>query len=220
MCTEVELTGILLKYTLGGVIPFFSTKCYFLCLLAGIWFKTHVFIDITRKSITSELTENKEASSASNLHPLLRPFGKSLTYIKNKRGPAMKPCDTPSQVSTKAGHIKRLFVSCWSRNHLVYQSSLHIYRFDAVCKPIRHAKLYSRLFEISRNNPRISRPLSKALRNSWLIESSWLMQEFPGLKSECFWDIKSFSEKKLSISLQRNHSKKFLLQIDKSESRR
>ena len=46
------------------------------------------------------------------------------------------------------------------------------------------------------------------------------MQEFPGLKSECFWDIKSFSEKKLSISLQRNHSEKFLLQIDKSESRR
>ena len=72
--------------------------------------KTHVFIDITRRSITSELTENKEASSTSNLHPLLRPFGKSLAYIKNKRGPTMKPCDTPSQVSTKAGHIKLLLL--------------------------------------------------------------------------------------------------------------
>ena len=44
---------------------------------------------------------NKEVSSANNLHSLLRPFGKSLAYINNKRDPRMKPCGTPAQLSTQ-----------------------------------------------------------------------------------------------------------------------
>ena len=46
-------------------------------------------------------TENKEVSSANNLHLLLRPFGKSLSYIRNKGGPRMKPCGTPARKSTQ-----------------------------------------------------------------------------------------------------------------------
>ena len=42
--------------------------------------------------------------SANDLHSLLRPFGKSLTYIKFQRGPGMEPCGTPARTS----------------NHLVY----------------------------------------------------------------------------------------------------
>ena len=46
-------------------------------------------------------TENKEVSSANNLHSLLRPFGNSLTYIRNKRGPRMEPGDTTARISTQ-----------------------------------------------------------------------------------------------------------------------
>ena len=35
-------------------------------------------------------------SSPNKLHSFLRPFGKSLTNIKNKRGPRMEPCGTPA----------------------------------------------------------------------------------------------------------------------------
>ena len=43
-------------------------------------------------------------SSANNLHSLLRPFGKSLTYIENKRGPRMEPCGTPARISIQEEH--------------------------------------------------------------------------------------------------------------------
>ena len=42
--------------------------------------------------------------SANNLHWLLRPLGKSLTYIKNKRGPRMERCGTPTRISTQEEH--------------------------------------------------------------------------------------------------------------------
>ena len=43
-------------------------------------------------------------SSTNNLHKLLRPFGKSLTYIKNKRRPRMEPCGIPARISTQDKH--------------------------------------------------------------------------------------------------------------------
>ena len=54
--------------------------------------------------LTSRTTENKVVPSANNLHSLLRPFGKSLTYVKNKRGPRMEPSGTPAQMSTQDEH--------------------------------------------------------------------------------------------------------------------
>ena len=49
--------------------------------------------------LTSEAMEIKEVSSANNL--FLRPFYKSLTYIKNKRSPRIEPCGTQTRISTQ-----------------------------------------------------------------------------------------------------------------------
>ena len=51
--------------------------------------------------LTSEAMEIKEVSSANNLHLFLRPFYKSLTYIKNKRSPRIEPCGTQTRISTQ-----------------------------------------------------------------------------------------------------------------------
>ena len=49
--------------------------------------------------------ENKEeVSSANNLYLLQKPFGKSVTYIKNKKGPRMERCGTPAQMSIQDIH--------------------------------------------------------------------------------------------------------------------
>ena len=99
-----------------GWLHFFSTKYDFSCLFTGIWVKNHFSLKaqllINFKSLlislaevlTSWTTENKEVSSANYLHSLLRPFDKSLTYIKNERGPRMESCGTPARISTQEEH--------------------------------------------------------------------------------------------------------------------
>ena len=127
--------------------------------------------------LASWATKNKEASSAKNLHSLSRPFGKSLTYIKNRWGPRMEPCSTPGRISTQDAPwpfkttlcfllVDKSF-SIWIKSpHILFWRSLSI---SPACQTL------SKAFEISRNNPRTSRPISKALKISWLMESSWLM---------------------------------------------
>ena len=95
---------------------FFSTKYYFLCFFTGIQVKTHFPLKaqslinfkssliILAEVVTSWATENKEVPSANNLHLFLRPFGKSLTYVKSKRSLRMKPCDTSARISTQDEH--------------------------------------------------------------------------------------------------------------------
>ena len=36
-------------------------------------------------------------SSASNLHSVIQPFNKALTYVKNSKVPSMEPCGTPAK---------------------------------------------------------------------------------------------------------------------------
>ena len=81
MCTEVELTGILLKYTLRWndfiffLLSIISCDCLLRSGLKRIFhWKAQLLINL----------ENKDVPSANFLHLLLRSFGKSLTYIKNK----------------------------------------------------------------------------------------------------------------------------------------
>ena len=117
MCTEVELTGMLLKCRLRWddflFFPLNIISCAYL-LGSGLKLIFHwkVQLLINVKSLLISLaevpmswtTENKEVSSANNLHSLLRPSGKSLTYIKNKRGPRMEPCGTHARISTQEEH--------------------------------------------------------------------------------------------------------------------
>ena len=46
----------------------------------------------------------KQGSSTNNLYLLLISFGKSLMYIKNKKGHKMNPCGTPLGISTPDKH--------------------------------------------------------------------------------------------------------------------
>ena len=108
LCIKVELTGILLKYTLGWNDFIFSLLNIISCAcLPGPWLKLifhwkfqllinfrSLLISLA-EVLTSWTTENKEVSSANKLHSS---FGKSLT---NKRGPRMELCDTPAQISTQ-----------------------------------------------------------------------------------------------------------------------
>ena len=87
------------------------------------------------KVLMSWTMENKEVSSANNLHWLLRPFGKSLTYIKNKRGPRMEPCGTPARISTQKEHWSFKTILCF----LLVKKSFSSW------KSVQHARLYQRL---------------------------------------------------------------------------
>ena len=51
--------------------------------------------------------ENKDVSSANNLHLLLISFDKSLTYTKNNKSPKMDTCSAPAITSTQ--YENRLF---------------------------------------------------------------------------------------------------------------
>ena len=64
-------------------------------------------------------------------------------------------------------------------------------------------------FEISRKTLVTSRPSSKELYVSWVIDNSWLMQESPGLKADWPEEISLFSIKNSNISLNINLSRIF-----------
>ena len=126
MCTEIELTGIWLKYTLGwddfiflllNIIP---CTCLLRSGLKLIFhWKSQLLINVKSLLISlaevlmSWTTKNKEVSSANNLNSLLRPFGKSLTYIKNKRGPRMELWGTPTRISTQEEHWSFKTILCF-----------------------------------------------------------------------------------------------------------
>ena len=107
------------------------------------------FLTSFAEILTSWDTQNKEVSSLNNLHSLLRPFDKSLTYIKIKRGPRMEPCGSPVQISTPDEHWPFKITLCFLLVKKSF-SILTIYRFDAVCKSFQHAKLYQRLLRYQR----------------------------------------------------------------------
>ena len=136
-------------------------------------------------------------SSANNLHSLLRPFVKSLTYIKNKRGPRIEPCGTPARVSTQEEHWPFKIILCFLLVKKPFSISIRSPRipFWRSLWISQACQTLSKAFETSRNNPRTSRLISKALKISRLMEGSWLIQESPGLKPDFFGDIKSFSKK-------------------------
>ena len=126
MCTEIELTGIWLKYTLGwddfiflllNIIP---CTCLLRSGLKLIFhWKSQLLINVKSLLISlaevlmSWTTKNKEVSSANNLNSFLRPFGKSLTYIKNKRGPRMEFWGTPTRISTQEEHWSFKTILCF-----------------------------------------------------------------------------------------------------------
>ena len=95
------------------------------------------------------------------------------------------------QSKTNTGHLKLPLFSVGHEIIIILIRSPHIpfwrsFKISPTCHTL------SKAFEIPRNNSRTSRPTSKALIISWLIESSWLMQESSGLKPGCVGDIKSF----------------------------
>ena len=81
-------------------------------------------------------------------------------YIVNKDclgRPCFVVLQLEYQPKTNTGHLKLPFVFCWSINHLVYYSSLHIYRFDAVCKSVQYDKLYQGFLRYQEMNLKLHR---------------------------------------------------------------
>ena len=76
-------------------------------------------------------------------------------------------------------------------------------------KMIPSCDTLSSAFEISRKTLQTSRPSSKEIYISWVIDSSWLMQESPGLKPDWLEEISLFSTKNSDISLNINLSSVF-----------
>ena len=70
-------------------------------------------------------TENKEVSSADNLNSLLRPFGNSLTYMRNKRDPRMEPYGTPARISTQEDYWPFKTTLCFQHARLYQSLSRH-----------------------------------------------------------------------------------------------
>ena len=76
-------------------------------------------------------------------------------------------------------------------------------------KMIPSCQTLSNAFEISRNTRVTSRPSSKELYISWVIDKSWLIQESPCLKPDWLAEISLFSIKNSNISLNINLSRIF-----------
>ena len=56
----------------------------------------------------------------------------------------------------------------------------------------------SKALDMSRNPLWISKPSSNDWYILWVIDKSWLMQESPGLKPDCRWDIMSIKNQIIS----------------------
>ena len=115
--TGVELFGSLSKWTSGGngFKTFVLKLIFWVCLLAsGLNFIFHwyansyifckplfwSFLEI----LTSWTTKNKKVSSVTNLHSLLSPTDKSLTYIRKKRGQSIQHLGAPKRMSAQEKH--------------------------------------------------------------------------------------------------------------------
>ena len=137
------------------------------------------------------MSKIKKLSSANNLHSLLRPFPKPLTYIKIKTG----FCDTPAQMSPEDEHWQFKINLCFllvKKSFCILIKHLNV-SFWCSLQANPGYQTLSKALEMLRNNRRTSRPMLKSLRFSCLINSSWLIQESPGVKPECFEDFKPFS---------------------------
>ena len=111
----------------------------------------------------------------------------------------MDPCGTPAWISAQDEHWPFKTVLCF----LLLEKFSKIGIISPQIPFWRSLKIspschtLSKALEISRNIPRTSSPILKALKISWLIERSWLMQEFPGLNPKWFGKSRLFLEKKI-----------------------
>ena len=124
--------------------------------------------------------ENKEVSSANNLHSFLRPFGKSLIYIKNKRGPRMEPSNTLARISTQGEYWPFKTTLCFlldKKSFIILIRSQHT-QFGCSLYIVPACQTLSKAFEIPRNNPETSRPILKATKSSCLFQKGKAAQNF------------------------------------------
>ena len=146
-------------------------------------------------------TENKDVSSANNLHLLLISSDKSLIYIKNNKRLKMDPYGTPVWISAQEKHWPFKTTLCFlslrkSCKTLIISPHIPFWRS---LKISTSCYTLSKTLAISRNISRTSSTISKVLKISWLMESSWLMQESPDLNPDWFGESRLFLEKKSNM---------------------
>ena len=69
--------------------------------------------------------------------------------------------------------------------------------FDFYKRPLCNTLINA--LDMSKSTTRTSRPSSSDLRISWVIDSSWLIHELPGLNRDWSWEIKLFYVKNSNI---------------------
>ena len=99
-------------------------------------------------------------------------FDKSLIYNKNNKGPKMDTCGTPARISAKDKHWAFKTTLCFlslrrPSKILIISPQIPFWRSLKI-SPSYHA--LSKALEISRNIPRTSSPIPKALKILCLIE--------------------------------------------------
>ena len=120
-----------------------------------------------------------------------RPLDKSLIYSRKRRGPRIDPWGTraftslqdecwPFKTTLCFLEFKRSFESSSNLPDMPFFWSLNI---RLSCHTLSNA------FDVSKNTRRTSKPSSKDLYISWVIERSWLMQESPPLNPDWCDDI-------------------------------
>ena len=78
------------------------------------------------QSESSTTTPYKRVSSANSLTVEVRPFGRSLMYVKNNNGPSTDPCGTP-KVTGEGGDVAPSQMTVWTL--LVRNDSIQDKRF-------------------------------------------------------------------------------------------
>ena len=123
----------------------------------------------------------------------------------------MEPWGTPAltffHVENCPLRITRCFVSFKKSRKRFSKFPDMPFRYSLKMIPSCHT--LSNTFAISRNILLTSRPSSKELYISWVIDNNWLIQESPGLKPDWLKEISLFPRKNFKISLSTNLSRIF-----------
>ena len=104
----------------------------------------------------------------------------------------MDLCGTPAQISTQDEHWPFKTILLFLSKILIISPQIPFW-YSLKISPSCHT--LSRALDISMNIPWTLSSISKAVKISWLIERSWLMQVSPGLNTNWFEESRLFSEK-------------------------
>ena len=130
-------------------------------------------------------------------------FDKSMMYTKNNKVTKriFVMLQRKHQPKTNDDRLKQLFDSAAKK----VLKNINNFSGNIILAQLKNHSIMSYFFKSFRNIkkiPQTSIPISKALKITWLIERSWLMQEYPGPNPDWFEENKFFLKKIKYIALK------------------